>query len=105
MTFFRFCFKCYIQRREKPLFLKTSLMTPFVKTPFVLSHASDNIIFRNIEKDGYMGRPITSNLWGPSPSPPKSPPMNPAMASHSFWLFYVIVVNVLSDWNHMGEFS
>jgi len=46
-------------------------MTPFF-AQFALLHASDKTTSQTIgEGNGCMGRPPTSNLGGPSPSPPK----------------------------------
>ena len=54
--------------------------TPFF-TLFILSRASDNTASQNIGRDGCVGRPPTSNFGGPSPSPPRSPPLATTIVS------------------------
>src|SRR6218665_2444405 len=44
-----------------------------------LSRASDNTTSQNIVGDGCMGRPHLNFWGGPSPSPPRSPPLKKTM--------------------------
>jgi len=77
-----YCMKCHtcIWRflHQKPLFQKIIPWWHLFFTLFVLSRASDNATSQNI--GGRMHGPSpTSKFGGPSPSPPRSPPMNMTM--------------------------
>src|SRR6218665_537810 len=63
--------------RKTTISEKNSLMTPFLKTLFVLSRASDNTTFQNIGGTDAWAVPPTSNFIGGTVSlcPPRSPPL------------------------------
>src|SRR6218665_1835309 len=61
----------------KNLYIRTkhSFMTPFF-SQFVLCHASNNTSSRNIGGTDAWAVPPPQILWGTTPVPPKSPPLD-----------------------------